>query len=82
MPELFNGRSRVVLVSRNEVANFNRSWPCSKLDSSRHYWFEFDESGDLVDCDVPEHSDGPESVAMADDCREWLMNDTIPEWAD
>ena len=77
--ELFGKRK--VIVNRAEIAAFNAQWPCSKLDSSRRYWFEFDQDGNLIDCDVPEHSDGREAVAMADDCREWLMNGTKPVWS-
>jgi hypothetical protein len=72
---------RKVIVSQLEVRLFNASWPCSKLDSSRHYWFEFDANGDLIDTDVPEHTDGPEASAMADDCRAWLMDDVRPGWS-
>ena len=68
-----------VIASRADVASFNRGWPCSTL-SDRSYWFEFDESGDLVDTDCPEHDDGPAAVAMADDCRAWLFDDESPDW--
>ena len=71
---------RKVRVDATGVALFNASWPCSRLQTTRAYWFEFDESGDLIDCDVPEHSDGPESVAMADDCKAWLDEGESPEW--
>jgi hypothetical protein len=69
-----------VITTRQEVYAFNSAWPCSKLDSKRHYWFEFDETGDLVDCDVPEHSDGPEAAAMADDCKALLFDDVRAPW--
>lgn len=69
-----------VIVSRREVAAFNRAWPASKLNSDRSYWFEFDHRGDLVDTDVPEHTDGPEAVAMADDCKAYLYDDVAPDW--
>ncbi len=69
-----------VIVSRNEVRLFNAGWPCSPLSAERHYWFEFDSSGDLVDTDVPEHSDGPAAAAMADDCKAYLFDDEAPEW--
>ena len=71
-----------VIVSRNEVARFNSKWPCSELRDSRSYWFEFDDNGDLIDTDVPEHDDGTAARAMSDDCREWLFNDVQPEWAE
>lgn len=72
---------RKVIVSRAGVASFNRGWPCSRLSSERHYWFEFDADGDLIDSDVPEHSDGPEAAAMADDCKAFLFEDERPDWA-
>lgn len=71
---------RKVLVTRLGVALFNAHWPASRLQSSRHYWFEFDHDGNLVDTDVPEHSAGTEADALSDDCLEWLENDTTPEW--
>lgn len=80
MPTLFSGNKRKVIVSRSEVAAFNRKWPCSKLSPTRHYWFEFDERGDLVDTDVPEHSDGPEAAVMSDDCALFLLSGDVAEW--
>ncbi len=71
---------RKELVTRAGIALFNASWPCSELRSSRHYWFEFDDDGDLVDTDVPEHDDGSAATALADDCRKWLFDDIKPEW--
>lgn len=71
---------RKVRVSQVGVALFNRQWPCSTLRESRAYWFEFEPNGDLVDCDVPEHDDGPAAAAMADDCRAWLEDGESPEW--
>jgi hypothetical protein len=70
--ELFSGNKRKVIVSREEVAEFNRHWPCSELSSNRHYWFEFDTNGDLIDTDVPEHSDGAAASALADDAKTFL----------
>lgn len=78
--EIFSGNPRKVVVHKTGVALFNARWPGSKLDSSRAYWFEFDGTGDLVDTDVPEHTDGPEAAALADDCREYLIEGEIPEW--
>jgi hypothetical protein len=72
---------RKVIVSQLEVRLFNAQWPCSDLDHTRHYWFEFDASGDLIDTDVPEHSDGAAARAMADDCKAWLFDDVQPEWS-
>lgn len=70
-----------VRVSRVGVALFNRRWPCSKLRETRAYWFEFDEgSGELIDSDVPHQDDGPEAAALADDCRAFYIDDTLPEW--
>lgn len=71
---------RKVRVSREGVASFNRAWPCSTLQASRAYWFEFAENGDLIDTDCPEHDDGPAAVAMADDCKAWLDDDARPDW--
>jgi len=82
MPTIWNETSRKVIVSREEVANFNRRWPCSELRDTRAYWFEFDADGDLVDVDVPEQDDGSAAVAMADDCKAFLFNGTEPEWAE
>lgn len=72
---------RTVRVSAEGVASFNRGWPCSELRSSRAYWFEFDEAGDLVDTDCPESDDGPAASAMADDCRQFLVDGVAPTWA-
>lgn len=69
-----------VRVDKVGVALFNAQWPCSRLQSSRAYWFEFSSDGDLVDHDVPEHSDGPESAAMAADCKAWLFDGESPQW--
>lgn len=71
---------RKVRVSATGVALFNGRWPCSELRSTRAYWFEFDESGDLIDSDVPEHDDGSAAVAMAADCLAWLDEGERPEW--
>ena len=75
-----NGAPRVVVVSAAGVASFNRGWPCSTLRTYRAYWFEFDDQGDLVDSDLPEHDDGPAAVAMADDCKAWLFEGKQPQW--
>lgn len=76
----FSGNPRMVIVSRVGIALFNAQWPCSTLRDTRAYWFEFDESGDLVDTDCPEHDDGPAATALADDCRAWLEDDVMPDW--
>lgn len=72
---------RKVRVSREGVAAFNATWPCSTLRASRAYWFEFDSRGDLVDTDTPESDDGPAASAMADYCRAFLFDNTSPAWA-
>ena len=72
---------RKVRVSHLGVRLFNAQWPCSRLDPQRAYWFEFDADGDLVDTDVPEHSDGPEATALCDDAKAWLDDGTLPDWA-
>jgi hypothetical protein len=81
MAQALTIHNRKVIVSRAAVASFNRGWPCSKLQSSRAYWFEFDADGNLIDTDCPEHSDGPEAAAMADDCKLFLFDGTRPEWS-
>jgi hypothetical protein len=82
MPALIGSHGYVkVITTRREVAAFNRAWPCSRLSSDRHYWFEFDRStGDLVDTDVPEHSDGSESVAMMEDCKAYALECERADW--
>ena len=70
-----------VFVSRDDVASFNRQWPCSELRSSRAYWFEFDEQGDLIDTDVPEHDDGRAASALCDDCHDYWLTGAVPRYA-
>jgi hypothetical protein len=74
-------QNRKVIVSRDEVASFNRGWPCSELRSTRAYWFEFEANGNLVDTDVPEQDDGSAASAMADDCKSYLFDGRRPEWS-
>jgi hypothetical protein len=81
MPQIFSGNPRKVIVSRAEVALFNSRWPCSELRTSRHYWFEFDARGDLIDSDVPEQDDGSAALAMSEDCKAFLFDGVAPEWA-
>lgn len=64
--------TRKVIVSREDVAHFNSRWPGSNLSPSRAYWFEFDTIGNLIDTDVPDHSDGPAAAALAQDALDWL----------
>lgn len=78
--EIFSGNKRKVIVSRDDIARFNAQWPCSTLRTSRHYWFEFDQDGNLIDCDVPEHDDGPAVAALAQDCLEFLQTGVEPSW--
>ena len=73
--ELFSGNKNKVIVSREEIAAFNATWPCSPLSADRHYWFEFEANGDLVDTDVPEHQDGAAALALSHDAQEfWQSN--------
>lgn len=79
MPKIIG---RKVIVSRDEVAAFNRQWPCSELRSTRAYWFEFETNGDLVDTDVPQHDDGAAATAMSQDCLKYLDEDEQANWMD
>jgi len=72
MPTLVGPRK--VRYSREEIAAFNRTWPCSELRDTRAYWFEFDSTGDLVDTDVPEQDDGGAALALSQDAKTWLDN--------
>ena len=69
---IFPHSPRKVCCTREDVAEFNAGWPCSPLSAARHYWFEFDGDGDLIDTDVPEHSDGDASVALCADALRFL----------
>lgn len=80
MPDILTIQGRKVIASRTAIALFNSRWPCSALRDSRHYWFEFDAQGDLVDADVPEQDDGPAASALSDDCKAYLFDGTVPEW--
>lgn len=82
---LFSGNTNKVIVPTTEVDDFMASFPCSGL-RSRSYWFEFEDNGDLIDTDVPDHEDGPGATALADDARTYwadnsgqqqLINDRI-----
>lgn len=64
-------QTRKVIFSRDEVNEFRATWPCCKL-RARSYWFEFDSDGNLVDTDVPEQDDGPESSALAAMAHDFL----------
>ena len=63
---------RKVRISREGISLFNAYWPGSQLRPTRAYWFEFDDDGNLVDTDVPEHDDGEAAAALSRDCLEWL----------
>lgn len=72
---LFNN-TRKVIVTPDDVAEFNDSWPGSNL-RDRAYWFEFDENGDLIDTDVPEQDDGEAAAALSQDAQAF-MEDNFP----
>lgn len=73
--------TRKVFVSRDDIAAFNRQWPCSELRATRAYWFEFDARGDLVDTDCPEQDDGAAASAVAADCKTFLETGALPDYA-
>jgi hypothetical protein len=77
--EAFSGNPNRIIVSSLGVSLFNAHWPTSNL-RDRAYWFEFDSCGNLIDTDVPEHDDGNAAVALVNDCGEFFLNGTIPEW--
>ena len=79
MPTIWNNSIKV-FVSRSEVSAFNTRWPGSPLSDARQDRFEFSARGDLIDMDVPEHSDGPAAAAMADDCKAWLFDAEAAPW--
>jgi len=60
-----------VRFSREEIDEFNRTWPCSEL-RNRSYWFEFNKDGDLVDTNVPEHDDGSAALALSQDAWKFV----------
>ncbi len=70
MPHMIGRRK--VRFTNEEVADFHKQWPCHGMQTNRSYWFEFAANGDLVDTDVPEHSDGPAALAMSHDAQSWL----------
>lgn len=72
--------SRKVEVSPEGVAKFKSKWAGSKLDSENDYWFEFDSDGNLIDTSVPARQDDYGVSILANDCRDWLFDDKIPEW--
>lgn len=61
-----------VQCDQHDVALFNAGWPCSPLSTARSYWFEFDADGNLIDTDVPEHSDGEAASVLASLAHDFL----------
>lgn len=70
---IWNGNTRKVIVPRDEVNAFRQAFQPSTISGGlrgcslqdRSYWFEFDDNGDLIDTDVPEHSGGKAVPAVA-----------------
>ena len=59
-----------VMASAQDVEAFNFRWPCSSIPEGR-VAFTFDRrNGDLVDLS-PSEIDGPEVVALSQDCQEY-----------
>ena len=67
-----NGSAVTVTVTRREIDEFRRSWPCSGL-SDKPVTFQFDKrNGDLIDSnDAANHpnADGSALVALAADAK-------------
>lgn len=61
------GAFYTVFVSAREVAEWNRRWPCSRLEGRQS--FTFARNGDLVD--RYGKGDGPEAVALSQDAQEY-----------
>lgn len=58
--------------TKDEIKLFHASFPCHGMQTDRAYWFEFDPvDGDLIDTDVPEHSDGYAASVLADIAKEF-----------
>lgn len=64
-----HGKSFVVTVSRREVADFARRWPC--FGPVRPLRFTFDEKGDLVGLDGDSGMDGAGVSALAEDAKRY-----------
>lgn len=77
---MISRRGRVVFVSGDGVAAFNRRWPCSPIQPHEQF-FEFEANGDLVFTSLQEDEDGSAAVAMSEDCRAFLTSGDVPEWA-
>ena len=66
-----------VRVTRDEVARFKRTWPCSGLPNEASITFEY-SYGDLVDVTIRkggrivdgDEYDGPALVALANDAQD------------
>ena len=60
-----------VTVSRHEVEEFRRQWPCSGLPAQA-MWFRFTTNGDLVDMSFNHHDEeGGAMGALIQDAREY-----------
>ena len=70
-----------VKVTAPGIAAFKKVWPCSGLPDNLQ-WFEFAANGDLVDTSITEESDGSAAAALADDCKAFLQDGTLPEWCE
>lgn len=63
-----NGCFHSVYVSKREVYDFARRWPC--FGKVRALWFQFDKrNGDLVDLTGDAGMDGNGVAALADDAK-------------
>jgi hypothetical protein len=69
---------RSINFDKAAIAHFNAQWPASQLDTSRSYWFEFDENRNLIDTDC--EIDGPETLALAADAETYIFDYRYPEW--
>jgi hypothetical protein len=63
------GALYTVFVSKREVDEWNRRWPCSTLEGRQT--FTFQRNGDLVD--RYGKGDGPEAVALSQDAQEYAL---------
>lgn len=63
------GAFYTVFVSEREVCDWNRRWPCSRLEGRQS--FTFASNGDLVD--RYGKGDGPEAVALSHDAQEYAI---------
>lgn len=65
-----NGVFYSVIVTKVEIQEFKRKWPCSHLPS-RSFWFQFDKrTGGIVDLEPSnEQFDGLALKALSDDAQ-------------